>query len=63
MVSFFKNCSDMLWEKKCSSDWEWLEQILKQKTGFFNLLLETSSDIETIKMTIESNTFNGDVET
>ena len=49
MVFCYQNCSDLLWEKKCPSDWE---KLLKFEAGgreFANVLRSLEQFIETVK--------------
>ena len=58
IVFCFENCSDLLWEKTCSSDWDLrsVEQFVRtaifETEHFFDYLLEVSirAYVETIKM-------------
>ena len=50
MVFCHQNCSDLLWEKKCSSDWEELLKFEAEGREFANFLRLLGQFIQTVKV-------------
>ena len=49
MVFCYQNCSDLLWEKKCFSDWEFFLKFEAKDQEFANFLRSLKKLIQTVK--------------
>ena len=49
MVFRYQNCSDLLWEKKCSSDWEKLLKLDAEGWEFAKFLRSLEQFIQTVE--------------
>ena len=50
MVFCYQNCSDLLWEKKCFSEWEKLLKFEDEGQEFANFLRSLEQFIQTVKV-------------
>ena len=49
MVFCYQNCPDLLWEKKCFSDWEKLLKYKAEGREYANILRSLEQFVETVK--------------
>ena len=49
MLFCYQNCSDLLWEKNCSSDWEKLLKFEAEGREFAKFLRSLEQFIQTVK--------------